>query len=129
MVEAASRSSPTDIKLRGRGGGHDQRIDGSRVAPRVRLLSLSATGREHADAFALEDADFAHEVVDQRYRAVKRVALREAVADKAIPERLAEEAWALAEVADSPQRILIFCNSRDHALKAKKAVDTRGKKK
>lgn len=98
------------------------------IAPRVQLLSLSATGRHHVDTFGLEDEDFAHPVVAQRYRAVKRVTLRSAVEDKLVPNRLAEEAWALAEASEVAVRVLVFCSGRDHAQKAKKIVDKRGRK-
>lgn len=98
------------------------------ASPPVRLLSLSATGRAHATAFALDEDDLAHPDVDQRYRATKRVEVRPAVVDKNIPTQLAEEAWALAESSEGPVRLLVFCSSRDHAQKAKKALDDRGRK-
>jgi len=113
---------------------HEQSIADSAAAPvagsvpRVQLISLSATGRSHADAFRLSDEDLKNPVVQSRYHAKKQVSLREPVPAKDLPDRLAQEAWDLALASSEPVRILVFSSSRNHADKAMKSLQALGKK-
>ena len=87
--------------------------------PRLRLLSLSATGRT-ADRhlLQLDEADHAHTVVRQRLHATKRVTWHTPVARSKLAEALAERAWARAKASEAPTRIVVFANARDDAERA-----------
>lgn len=81
--------------------------------PAVRLLSLSATGREgSAEVFELDDDDREHEVVQQRLQATKRVHVEDIESDAMLPEVLAEAAWALGANEDAPRRVIVFVTGR-----------------
>lgn len=97
------------------------------IIPRLRFLSLSATGRERSgeEVLRLGDADWRHEVVKKRLEAKKRLALRSAVESKELPEALASEAWALSGEGKAPCRIIVFCTSRDHARSVQEALRKR----
>ena len=92
------------------------------IIPRFHLLSLSATGRARDDdAFHLLDEDYKDPVVKQRLEAKKRLTFAKA-ADK-LDIELAKQAWALSDTGKRPVRILVYCNSRDVADKAKAAIE------
>ncbi len=97
--------------------------------PRNILLSLSATGRSTAKSvLQITDKDLDHQVAGQRLRAVKRMQLVEPENDDAdFVDRLAAEAWELAEQGIANRRIIVFCNSRSDALKVEQAVVERAK--
>jgi CRISPR-associated endonuclease/helicase Cas3 len=93
------------------------------LVPPFRLLSLSATGRLRGGAFRLDKDDLGHPVVMRRLHAEKRLTLSIEVGDgKAFAKRMAEHAWMLA-TRDGPARVLVFCNSREDALKVKEEID------
>jgi CRISPR-associated endonuclease/helicase Cas3 len=89
------------------------------VIPRLHFLSLSATGRERSgdEVVRLNDEDRRHEVVKKRLEATKRLALRDAVDSKDLPEVLATEAWMRSGEGKAPCRIIVFCTSREGAKK------------
>lgn len=94
------------------------------LIPSFRLISLSATGRSrHSDAVCLTDDDLQNPVVAKRLGGSKRLFLQEIDAPRSLPERLANEAWSLAERGQASSRIIVFSNSRDDAEKAKKAIE------
>ncbi len=94
------------------------------LVPRLQLMSLSATGRtEHGDVMRLTEADHRHPVVKQRLAATKRLSIATAVADKELPEALAEAAWELS--GGGAARIIVFCTSRDHAQKVRDHLEKR----
>jgi CRISPR-associated endonuclease/helicase Cas3 len=93
--------------------------------PPMRLLSLSATGRRSVEGqtFSLEEEDCQHPVVQQRLGAVKRLMLFAQVPAKELPETLAVHAWDLSGKGSRPTRVIVFVNSRDHALRIQQALD------
>jgi len=101
----------------------------SQVVPRSMLLSLSATGRSSPNALQIDERDLKHEVASKRLNAVKRLTFHEPTDDEAegIADRLAAEAWKLSGEGTLATRIIIFCNSRDCAIKAERAVASRAK--
>ena len=107
--------------------------DDSNLAPRLHLISLSATRRQDKEAdgatiFRLTDEDDRHPIVQQRLGAAKKLTVSEAKDAKELVKKLAERAWALG-TEPRPARVLVYCNSRDDgALKVKAAIDARAKK-
>lgn len=95
--------------------GHLSGQRGSEL-PAVRLLSLSATGRENSgEVFKLGDDDREHAVVRQRLDATKRVHVEDIEPDTKLPGVLAEAAWALGALEGAPQRVVVFVTSRKDA--------------
>jgi CRISPR-associated endonuclease/helicase Cas3 len=84
------------------------------LVPRIRLLTLSATGRTRNDAnlFPLTADDENDPPAAARLKAEKRARLLEEVTPAALVETLAERAYALAE---GSRAVLAFCNSRQTA--------------
>lgn len=125
----------------GRYGPRDEQIGG--LLPKPQLLPLSATGRRQtAQPFALQEKDFRgpdDAAVLKRLFAKKRLTLQE-LGDKKLEDALAEQAWTLAQKAQAqndgenanktfkPVRIIVYCNSREVAEKAKTALDKKAKK-
>lgn len=95
------------------------------LVPRLRVLSLSATGREReeSEVFRLGPADRENDEVRRRLSAVKRLSVRPVVADKELPEALAAEAWKLSREGGEPTRVVVFVTSRDHAQKVRETLD------
>jgi CRISPR-associated endonuclease/helicase Cas3 len=88
-----------------------------------RQISLSATGRGEAEnVFRLAKDDLQNEIVRERLHATKRLTLVEAEARKLLVEDLAGRAWALGKQAG---RLLVYCNSREDALKVKAGIERR----
>ncbi len=81
------------------------------IVPPLRVVSLSATGREidGAQAFQLAPEDETDPLLRERLAAEKRLLLRDEVEAKQLPAALAERAW---EVAEGRKRVIVFCNSR-----------------
>ena len=125
--EALLRSIARDLKDELSPRADDDR----KIVPPFRLMSLSATGREDKEAgaekvFRLNENDYKNEIIRQRLSAKKRLKLDEVKDSKALVDKLAERAWALG-VQSEPARALVYCNSRDDALKVKAEIDKRGK--
>ncbi len=106
----------------GREQGLGPHADVAALVPALHLLSLSATGRAVERRFSLDDEDRAHPVVQARLNARKILDLRPAVAKGDLAVRLAEEAYGLASRATEPTRVLVFCDTRDDAVKAAEAL-------
>jgi CRISPR-associated endonuclease/helicase Cas3 len=87
------------------------------LVPRLRLLSLSATGRQTTDSFVLTPADHEDPVVVARISAGKHIRIRNAEEKADLATRLAEEAHGLAARAIGSARIVVFCDTRDDAGK------------
>lgn len=102
----------------------------TKIIPPFRLLSLSATGRDRAGRmFRLDQGDFNDAVITERLKAEKRLTLHEFKEAKALVGELATRAWKLA-TEGPPARVLVFCESREDALKVKDEIDKRvGKEK
>jgi CRISPR-associated endonuclease/helicase Cas3 len=95
------------------------------LIPPLALLSLSATGRDHGDRmFRLDARDLENEVVMQRIAASKQLQVEEAVPEKALPDRLSEAAWELAESLGAPVRCIVFCHRRADAEKAQSKLQS-----
>ncbi|TVR82051.1 MAG: type I-U CRISPR-associated helicase/endonuclease Cas3 [Rhodospirillales bacterium] len=93
------------------------------MLPRFRLLALSATGRAGTgEVFRLNNADLDDAVVQQRLNARKRLSICEQK-DGKLEDVLASAAWDLSDKGTRPVRVLVYCNSRDVAEKAKKAIE------
>ncbi len=102
--------------------GEDSAAD---VLPRSMLLSLSATSQsESKSALQIDERDLDHPVAGKRLNAVKKLRLVSAAEEdaKTMPDRLARAAWKLTGEGTLPRRIIVFCSSRNSAIKAKKAV-------
>ena len=110
------------------------RAEGARkIVPPFRLMSLSATGREDKGAdsgkvFQLTDDDYQNDIVKRRLDAQKRLTLDEVKASKALVDELVNRAWALG-TEPKPARVLVYCNSREGALKVKEEIGKRARKK
>lgn len=99
----------------------------ARLDPQVsrpKLMSLSATGRQHAGAvLRLSPADEINEVVARRLHATKRLAWEDLEGGpKKLADTLASKAWAIASASSRPVRVIVFTNKRDDAEAAKEAL-------
>ena len=99
------------------------------MVPSLKLLSLSATGRENGvgreKVFRLLPEDRKDEAVRKRLEARKRLAIQ--VLDdepKQVPQ-LAERAWSLG---NDPARVLVYCDRREDAEKVKRMIEEKVKK-
>lgn len=94
------------------------------MVPCFKLLSLSATGRTAGkDSFGLTDKDLAHPVVRKRLDAPKGLRLVPLDHEMDLRDALAREAWKLSASGARTVRIIIFCDSREVAGKAKSAIE------
>lgn len=94
------------------------------LVPRLRLLSLSATGRQRQNSVTLSDADRAHSIVAKRLWAKKRLSVRESARSEDLAPRLDEAAWSLG--GGKPTRVIVFTTSRDVAQKVSELLQKRG---
>ena len=98
--------------------------------PPIRLLSLSATGRDHGEnTFGLTKADLEHPEVLRRLNAPKRLQLLDPVPQRELAAALAQQAWQLASRARTPVRCIIFCRRRADAERALKELSAIAKAK
>lgn len=95
------------------GGAFAPMDDVATLVPRMRLLSLSATGRHKKNTFTLSNADRENEDVKRRLGAKKQLMVREPASSKELAQRLAREAWDVSE--GRPVRVTVFATSRDVA--------------
>ena len=102
-------------------GPIDRRTDVA-APPRFRLMSLSATSRSDPSAFRLEQEDLDEPLVCQRLVASKRMGFTEIEDPKNLPGELARRAIALGYAA-RPERVVVYCNSRQVAVAVKALVD------
>ena len=108
-------------------GPHEQK--NREIVPSLKLLSLSATGREHGAGgkavFRLSPEYRRDEAVRKRLEACKRLTIR--VLDDApkLVRQLAERAWSLGK---GPARVLVYCDRREDAVKVKDKIDGEFKK-
>lgn len=104
------------------------------IVPSLKLLSLSATGREHSSdklndktVFRLSSEDKADETVKKRLDARKRLTVQVLDdAPKLVPQ-LVERAWSLGN-EQGPARVLVYCDRREDALRVKGEIDKKSKK-
>jgi CRISPR-associated endonuclease/helicase Cas3 len=94
------------------------------MVPCFKLLSLSATGRTvGSDSLGLTDKDLADPVVKKRLDAPKRLRVLPLDRETQLQDAFAREAWKLSENGARPARLIIFCDSREVAGKAKGAIE------
>jgi CRISPR-associated endonuclease/helicase Cas3 len=95
-------------------GGQDWTLAPDRLASPVRLMSLSATGRDRTGAkvFQLTNDDLEDPPVLSRLMAAKRLRLLPDATPANLPVALADQAWQFGE---GGRRVIIFCNSRKTA--------------
>ena len=105
-------------------GPHEQKD--REIVPSLRLLSLSATGREDGgggkQVFRLSPEQRRDEAVTKRLEAPKRLTIQ--VLDDAteLVLQLAERAWGLGK---GPARVLVYCDRRGDAVRVKGEIDKR----
>jgi CRISPR-associated endonuclease/helicase Cas3 len=96
--------------------------ENTRHVPTLALLALSATGRPNSSvSFGLTEADLEHPVVKERLAARKRVTTV-LLAERALPDVLAEHAWRLTRDGERPIRGVIYCNRRKDAEQTRVAL-------
>ena len=94
------------------------------IVPAFKLMALSATGRAAGSAvFGLTPADFSHEVVAKRLHARKRLSAIPLDKDAKLEEQLARFAWELSGSGKNVVRCIVFCDRRDTAEKAERALE------
>lgn len=96
------------------------------LVPRFRLLSLSATARNSSGTvLTLTREDAEHAVLKRRLNAPKHLILRltEDNNKSALADLFANETWKLTNNGSKPTRVLVFCDSREVAQKAKDALE------
>ncbi len=95
-----------------------------RIAPPLKVITLSATGRQlPADCLKLDDSDRRHPVAAKRLSARKALYISELEAEQPIAQALAEHAWSLCDKGRARVRVLVFSDSRKDAHDAKRAFD------
>lgn len=115
--EALLRTLADPVTLWGPVAGTDPPV------PPLQLLTLSATGRNlPAGCLRLTEADLAHPIARQRWRATKRLVVRVVPSRPALAEALARAAWELAAAATAPVRCVVFCHQPETARRAEEAL-------
>ena len=101
------------------------------IVPALKLLSLSATGRENNSVektvFRLSSEDKADETVRKRLDARKRLVVRVLNDKPELVPQLVEQAWSLGNEQE-PARVLVYCHSREDAVKVKSEINQKFKK-
>ncbi|MCC6785583.1 MAG: type I-U CRISPR-associated helicase/endonuclease Cas3 [Planctomycetes bacterium] len=106
------------------GGPFASKGDGADLMPRLRVMSLSATGQQRRDALTLSDADRAHPIVARRLEARKCLTVRAPVSGDQLAANLADAAWSLS--GGEPRRVIVFATSRDVAQVVSELLTKRG---
>ncbi len=103
----------------------DNRFD--QLVPRLRLLTLSATGRAQTNVLRLTPKDIGHPIVAKRLSATKSLSIEPLDEKTRLGEALANHAWRLAGDGKQPVRVLVYSDRRDVAQTAKAALETLAK--
>jgi CRISPR-associated endonuclease/helicase Cas3 len=108
-------------------GDQDWSCAPERLASSLRLVSLSATGRERPGArvFRLTDEDQEDSAVRARLMAAKRLRMLPDATPNSAVERLADEAWSYGQ---GGRRVVVFCNSRRTAQAVESGLADRVRK-
>lgn len=94
------------------------------LIPKVKLLSLSATGRSDQPAFEIGEEDLKPgTVTHKRLTADKKLIFDPLKEDEDLADALARNAWNLCSNGNTTTKIIVFSNKREVALKAKQAVE------
>ena len=97
--------------------------DLEQIIPKLRLLSLSATGRTGEGAFGLTEGDLkAGTVTRKRLDAKKRLILHQTDDAAKLVDTLAAMAWEICDKGESAVRIIVFCDRRKDALDTRSAI-------
>ena len=100
--------------------------DNTPHSPPFRLMSLSATGRNTnpvgGSTFRLDEEERHEPLVRQRMWATKRMQIEEIDDPKSLVPRMVEQAIELG-ARDTPNRVLVYCNSRKTAVEVKGRID------
>jgi CRISPR-associated endonuclease/helicase Cas3 len=116
------RSIATDLVFRPR----------EQCVPPLRLLALSATGRERSGrVVGLTERDLEHRIVNKRLNAKKSLRIELLDADTKLEDALATHAWRLTNDGQEPVRVLVYSDGREVARKAKEGIErlAKGEKK
>ena len=95
------------------------------VLPPLKLMSLSATGRESSvKAFRLTAGDLErHSTARKRLDAPKRLTMVPLGQGRELPKALAHHVWEFADRGKKPIRCVVFCDKREDAVKAKGEIE------
>lgn len=94
------------------------------LVPKMKLLSLSATGRSDQPAFEIGEEDLQPGTTTHtRLMAEKRLVFDPLREDEDRSDAFARNAWELCSQGESPIKVIVFSNERDVALKAKQAIE------
>ncbi|MGH7073610.1 MAG: helicase-related protein, partial [Stellaceae bacterium] len=125
--EALLRRVADDTNEFGPDGAADRKI-----VPRLKLLSLSATGRSDKKVagvtdgatFRLVDEDLSDSLVAKRLAAKKALGFV-TIGDgkEELAETIAVRAWRLSGEGGAPVRVVVYCHRRDDAEKVKDRLD------
>ena len=95
-----------------------------RIAPPLKVITLSATGRRlPADSLTLDQSDRDHPVAAKRLSARKALVINELEDEQPLDQALAEHAWSLCDQGRARARVLVFTDRRKDAQAAKSAFD------
>ncbi len=116
-----------------RDGKLGPKCESAPVTPPFRLMSLSATGWEAAkdtsrNIFRLDATDREEALVHQRLTARKSLIVTYLDDEKSLCESIANRAVELGAVS-KPSRVLVYCDRRRDALKAKELIDNQCKRR
>jgi len=96
------------------------------IVPPLRLLSLSATGRQRVgETFGLLDDDRQDEIVAKRLDAPKLLTLVAVAEERMLAEEMADRAWTAAGQGKVAVRCLVYCDHRKTAEAVKALLDKR----
>lgn len=123
LIAAVERGVALDYDADRQNALGPRSADDRKFIPPLRLLSLSATGRERSgDVFRLIEDDRKDAVVKQRLDAKKAISIGALKEKDKIENALADAAWELAENGAAAIRCLIYCNKRETAQKVYDAL-------
>ena len=95
-----------------------------KLVPKMKLLSLSATGRSDQPAFGLTHADLQPGTITyKRLTATKRLVFEALPEGETIADALARNAWNLSLKGAAAVKVIVFSDKRDDAVKAKEIVE------
>ncbi len=94
------------------------------LVPKMKLLSLSATGRSDQPAFEIDEEDLKPgTITHKRLTAEKQLTFEPLKEDEDLADALARHAWNFCSIGSVVNKIIVFSNKRDVALKAKQALE------
>lgn len=128
LIEAIETGAATDHDVDRPHALGPRSADDRKIIPALRLLSLSATGRERGgEVFRLTEDDRKDDVVKRRLEARKAISVKSLKGEEKLEDALAKAAWELAENGAAPIRCLIYCDKRETAQKVCEALSNRAK--